>query len=205
MAKRKRTPKRSRAPRTRAAKAPTPKRSRSKSRASTEQDNAVPFELEQLRAFGRAQKEARERGWAYEDPTSGDVQVQRGRHPRFMVDHNYQPYPIGTRTWQADNLREYARKENADLAAQLRYAERDAAREAGFHSPSDDWTDDQRDYMMNPGDHDDPGGWPEREGPEIEDIPNFDEVYDYIDALVEEYDMDAHELFEIAFGYADEI
>jgi hypothetical protein len=35
-------------------------------------------------------------------------------------------------------------------------------------------------------------------------MPTFDEVYDYIDALVEEYDMDAHELFEIAFGYSDQ-
>ena len=39
---------------------------------------------------------------------------------------------------------------------------------------------------------------------EIQWFPTFDEVYDYIDALVEEYDLDAHELFELAFGYSDE-
>lgn len=39
---------------------------------------------------------------------------------------------------------------------------------------------------------------------EIEWFPRFDEVYDYIDALVEEFDLDAHELFEMAFGYSDE-
>ena len=36
---------------------------------------------------------------------------------------------------------------------------------------------------------------------EIEWFPTFDEVYDYIDALVEEYDLDAHDMFELAFGY----
>jgi hypothetical protein len=39
---------------------------------------------------------------------------------------------------------------------------------------------------------------------EIEWFPRFDEVYDYIDALVDEFDLDAHELFEMAFGYSDE-
>lgn len=37
----------------------------------------------------------------------------------------------------------------------------------------------------------------------IEWLPTFDEVYDYIDALVEEFDLDAHELFELAFGYGE--
>lgn len=39
---------------------------------------------------------------------------------------------------------------------------------------------------------------------EIEWYPRFDEVYDYIDGLVEEFDLDAHSLFELAFGYSDE-
>jgi len=44
----------------------------------------------------------------------------------------------------------------------------------------------------------DPGG-------EIEWFPTFAETYDYIDALVENYDLDAHELFELAYGYQDEV
>jgi len=40
---------------------------------------------------------------------------------------------------------------------------------------------------------------------EIEWFPTFAETYDYIDALVEDYDLDAHELFELAYGYQDEV
>lgn len=43
---------------------------------------------------------------------------------------------------------------------------------------------------------------PEDDTEEIEWFPTFDEVYDYIDGLCEEFpDLDAHELFEMAFGY----
>lgn len=40
-------------------------------------------------------------------------------------------------------------------------------------------------------------------GDDVRWFPTFDEVYDYIDALVDEFDLDAHELFELAYGYAD--
>lgn len=40
--------------------------------------------------------------------------------------------------------------------------------------------------------------------PQIDWLPTFDEVYDYIDGLAEEYDLDPHDLFELAFGYAKE-
>jgi hypothetical protein len=41
------------------------------------------------------------------------------------------------------------------------------------------------------------------DGPQIVWLPSFDEVYDYIDGLVEDYDLDHNELFEWAFGYTD--
>ncbi|HEY4723496.1 MAG TPA: hypothetical protein VII92_16695 [Anaerolineae bacterium] len=40
---------------------------------------------------------------------------------------------------------------------------------------------------------------------EIVWFPTFDETYDYIDALVDEYDLDAHQMFELAYGYQDEV
>ena len=48
-------------------------------------------------------------------------------------------------------------------------------------------------------------GLPVESEREIVWFPTFDEVYDYIDALVEAYDLDAHQMFELAYGYADEV
>lgn len=53
--------------------------------------------------------------------------------------------------------------------------------------------------------HDDPHLLEAWQAGEIEWLPTFDEVYDFIDALVDEYDLDPHELFELAFGYSDEV
>lgn len=188
MSPRKRTSKAGRSLPKRATKKVTPKRSRSKSRAAKRAAPTKAALLEPLR------KHAHKRKWQYEHPTSGDVQVQRGT---WSPDQQYRPYPIGRPEWSPEGIKAIARDEERELIA-LQASEVQALRDLGMYEGEEPLTPDQAAYLQGDIDED-PGGW--REGGEIEPLPTFDEVYDYIDALVEEYDMDAHELFEIAFGY----
>jgi hypothetical protein len=110
----------------------------------------------------------------------GDEWVQTGS---YEVDDDYEPYPVKLDPHRAE--------------VQL-FDEHGEVDHVAFFSSEGEIDHDAFTQLQEMGDRAlDVHG-------EIEWFPRFDEVYDYIDALVDEYDLDAHELFEMAFGYSSD-